>query len=431
MKKASVAVQDSSRVDEDRRLRRAVEELSILNDLAREISASNKSNEIIKKVVSRSIHAIHAEQGLITLIETPVSPTQKTLARSIQTDVNQVALHLDQILLGWMQLHKRPLSLNQSQMVEQFKHITWDPNIRSLICVPLFVKSELIGILIAFNKKGGDTFSEDDQRLLTIIAAQSAQVIENARLLEHEQALIAMREELRLAREIQSELLPKSNPEIEGYDIAGTSIPAHVVGGDYYDFIAVPDGRMVICLGDASGKGMSAALLMSSLQAMVRAQLLDHCSPHECLRRTNYLLFISTASNKFATLFFGLLDPVQHTFSYANAGHEPPILIRKESAVAELPMGELGLGIRKETTYSEKQIQLSPGEVVVIFSDGITEAMNDQAEEFGHDRLRQLLLVHADDSAQQLKDHIVREVCAFSGQKNQHDDMTLVVLKRT
>jgi sigma-B regulation protein RsbU (phosphoserine phosphatase) len=407
-----------------------VEELSILNDLAREISASNKSNEIIRKVVSRSIHAIHAEQGLITLIETPVSPTQKTLARSIQTDVNQVALHLDQILLGWMQLHKRPLSLNQSQMAEQFKHITWDPNIRSLICVPLFVKSELIGILIAFNKKGGDAFTEDDQRLLTIIAAQSAQVIENARLLEHEQTLIAMREELRLAREIQAELLPKTDPIIEGYDIAGTSIPAHMVGGDYYDFMTIPDGRTVICLGDASGKGISAALLMSSLQAMVRAQLLDHCSPSECLRRTNYLLFQNTASNKFATLFFGILDPVQHTFLYSNAGHEPPIVIRKESVASELSMGELGLGIRKETSYSEKQLQLAPGEVVVIISDGVTEAMNNEGEEFGHDRLRQLLLSHADHSAQELIECIVREVNAFSDSKNIHDDMTLVILKR-
>lgn len=430
MKKTAIPAYSPPPAEDERQLRRAVQELSILNELAREISASTRAREVIAQVVHRSIHAIQAEQGLIALVENPGSSKQKTFARSIQTDVSQVELHLDQVLLGWMQLNGKPLNLTNPCADEAYKHIPLDPNIRSLMCVPLFVKSELIGILIVFNKKDDEGFTADDQRLLTIIAAQSAQVIENARLLEHERELIAMHEELKLANKIQTELLPRSDPLIPGYDISGISIPAQVVGGDYYDFIALADSRLVICLGDVAGKGLPAALLMSSLQASVRSQLIDRCSPGECLRRVNYLLFRNTAANKFATLFFGLLDPRTHTLTYSLAGHEPPLWLRNNAKDPTLLAGGLGLGLCPETIYHEKQIQLEPADLLAVFSDGITETMNEHDEEFGCERLRQLLLSSREASARKLNQEIIDAVGEFQAQKHQHDDRTLVVIKR-
>ena len=177
------------------------------------------------------------------------------------------------------------------------------------MCVPLSLKRQLIGVLTVFNKRAAEGFTESDQRLLSIIAAQSAQVIENARLYEEEQALREMRRDLEVARNIQMKLLPKSAPEIAGFDIAGKSVPAQNVGGDYFDFLPAGEQRFAICLGDVVGKGMPAALLMANVQATIRGQNLLQPSAGECLGRSNRLLYESTDSDKFVTLFYGILDP--------------------------------------------------------------------------------------------------------------------------
>ena len=158
-----------------------------------------------------------------------------------------------------MHLNKRPLLSNSPRADERFRGITWDPSIHSILCVPLMVKSALIGVLTAYNKKDDREFTEEDQRLLAIIAMQSGQVVENARLYEEEKKLLTMEEEVRLASVIQIELLPQEAPSIPHYDIAGTSIPAQQVGGDYFDFIPVEEFSLAVCLGDVSGKGLPAS----------------------------------------------------------------------------------------------------------------------------------------------------------------------------
>ena len=196
----------------------------------------------------------------------------------------------------------------------------------SCLSVPLLSKGRMIGLLSVFNKKAEEGFNQDDQRLLSIIATQSAQVIENARLLEEEKALLQIQDELRLAYEIQTQLLPTTNPRINGYDIAGKAIPAKEVGGDYFDFITIDDDRIAFCLGDVSGKGMPAALLMATLQAAVRTQTMLNTPVDDCLIRMNKLLFRSTAAEKFATLFYAVLDTRTHEIRYSNAGHQYPFL---------------------------------------------------------------------------------------------------------
>ncbi|MCJ7802058.1 MAG: SpoIIE family protein phosphatase, partial [Candidatus Marinimicrobia bacterium] len=189
-----------------------------------------------------------------------------------------------------------------------------------------------------------DGFTLDDQRILSIIATQSAQVVENARLYGEEQSLIKIEEELSFAKKIQTNLLPKSNPQIAGYDIAGMNISAKEVGGDYYDFISIDENNTVICLGDISGKGMPAALLMANLQATLRGQALFTSSAGECLARSNKLLYRSTDMQKFATLFYGILDNSKNIFHFSNAGHDPPFLINSDKIVTRLTKGGTVLG---------------------------------------------------------------------------------------
>jgi sigma-B regulation protein RsbU (phosphoserine phosphatase) len=255
-------------------------------------------------------------------------------------------------------------------------------------------------------------------------------VIENARLSEEERELERVKNELALAAEIQTRLLPKTQPDIEGYDIAGITVPAQEVGGDYFDFVPALNGGLAICLGDVSGKGLPAALLMAHLQAAVRSHVLTDARPARCLERCNALLAAGTDVDKFATCFHCVLDPREHVIAYANAGHERPIVISDRGEVRRLESGGTVLGFLDEVAYEEGRAELARGDVVVIFSDGVTDALNDQGEPFGEGRLIGLLRRGARDNARDVIDGTLDAVRMHSAGTPQTDDMTIVVIKR-
>lgn len=416
---------------ENRRLKRAVEELSFLNDLARAIGASTNLQEIMQTIIRRSLQGVHAEQGVITLVGAQAGDPTKTLVRDMVTSSEHEPFRPNQSLLGWMYRYKTTLLLNDPRRDERFGGVNWDASVVSLLCAPLIVKSELKGIITVYNKKNAEGFSEEDQRFLAIIAAQSAQVIENARLYEEEQTLLRMQEQVRLAAKIQLDLLPKTAPVLAGYDLAGRSIPAQSVGGDYFDFIPADGERLAVCLGDVSGKGLPASLLMANLQATIRGQTLLGDSASACLRRSNTLLFQSTDDEKFATVFYAILDPHRHQLRYANAGHNDPFLFSATGAAPmRLTTGGLVLGILPSFPFQEETVALNPGDVLLIYSDGITEAVNAGDEDFGETRLITLAQQNLTLPASALIEKIIAAVMAFAGNVPQRDDITLVVVKR-
>jgi sigma-B regulation protein RsbU (phosphoserine phosphatase) len=301
--------------------------------------------------------------------------------------------------------------------------------VKTLLSVPMSVKGRMTGLLTLFNKKSESGFSSDDQRLLSIIAAQSAHVIEHARLLQKEQELLRMEEEYKMAKEIQLNILPKKIPSIEGYDIFAINIPAREVGGDYYDFIKLPGNRTAFCLGDITGKGLPAAMLMANLQATLRGQALTQKNVSDNIKNSNLLLFNSTAENRFATLFYGELDFINHTITYCNAGHEAPISLL-QNKITRLTEGGLLLGCFDFAEFEQVTRKIEPEELLVIYSDGVTEAMNSKTEEFGEDKLLDIIKSNLNFSAKELIDKIVTEVKAHSIKVEQSDDITLMVLKR-
>jgi len=416
--------------EENRRLKRAVEELSILNDLSRAIAASLNSHDIMQTIIHRSLRAVQAEQGVITLVDQQTSDSMKTLVRSMVSSSDHQKFHFDQSLLGWMHLNKKPLMLNDPRTDDRFHGVRFDDSIESLLAVPMLVKSELKGVLTIYNKKNTKKFTEEDQRLLAIIAAQSAQVVENARLYEGEQALLRMQEEVRLAARIQLDLLPKSLPPMPGYDVAGKSVPAQMVGGDYFDFIPVTDNRFALCLGDVSGKGLPASLLMANLQATLRAQAVWNISSRECVARANTLLYNSTSAEKFVTLFYGLLDTQTHQLDYSNAGHNPPLLFSSGNGFRLLETGGTVLSVMESFPYENQVVPIDAGGMLVIYSDGVTEAMNSSDDQFGEERLIELIKAHRTLRAQELIDIVITEVRKHTGDAPQTDDITLVVVKR-
>jgi len=284
-------------------------------------------------------------------------------------------------------------------------------------------------VLSVYNDHDEQKFSDEDQRLLAIIAAQSAQILENARLYEQEQRYHEMQSEMKLATKIQNDLLPSGAPDVDGYEIAGASIPARSVGGDYFDFISTGDGRLGICLGDVTGKGLPAALLMANVQATLRAQMLIDANPRSHIVRANTQLFRSTDTDKFVTMFYSILDTETHRLSFVNAGHDNPYLLDKSNGCQRLEIGGTMLGLMEQFPFEEDYVDLERGSLLVIYSDGISEAMNLEEEEYGEERLEALIRELRELPAQSIE-KIVDSVKDHAGICPQSDDITLIVLKR-
>ncbi|MGD9898920.1 MAG: PP2C family protein-serine/threonine phosphatase, partial [Calditrichaceae bacterium] len=222
------------------------------------------------------------------------------------------------------------------------------------------------------------------------------------------------------------------SPRFDGYDIAGQSIPAKDVGGDYYDFIKVDESQLAICLGDVSGKGIPAALLMSNLQATLRGQtMMLESGPRECIGRSNQLIFRSTDLDKFATLFYGIIDNKSNNLIYTNAGHDIPFLLRADRECSRLMTGGIVVGFVEKYSYDQERVSFDLGDVLILYSDGLTEAMNEDEEEFGEQRLYEVVQKNRNLSAAELIQVIMKNIYEFSSESTQMDDMTVVVVRRT
>lgn len=241
---------------------------------------------------------------------------------------------------------------------------------------------------------------------------------------------IREKEEARMARNIQMNFLPKSNPEIPGYDIAGKSLPAMNVGGDYFDFIRLDDHQLAIGLGDVSGNGLAASLVMANLQATIRSQALLGSDPAHCLERANKLLYRSTDARTFVSLFYGILDTRNHSLIYANAGQDHPFLLSENDPPRLLSVHGIALGLRNDASYSADTVSLQTGDVIVVYSDGISEAVSREKEEFGRDRIRDLVLQNREEPAAAFIEKLFEAVHHHVQDGSPQDDMTALILKR-
>jgi sigma-B regulation protein RsbU (phosphoserine phosphatase) len=301
------------------------------------------------------------------------------------------------------------------------------------LLLPLAVKDRLLGFLSLGPKLSEEPYSPTDVALLESVASQTGLALENSRLTEAVASEVAQRErlnrELEIAREVQQRLFPQSGPEIAGLDYAGKCRPASSVGGDYYDFVSMCDGRLGIAIGDISGKGVPAALLMASLQASLRGLAISN--PPELsplMANLNRLIYDASPSNRYATFFYGVYDPKSREFMYVNGGHNPPMIFRG-GEVLRLEEGGPVVGLLGPAQYSQGLVTLQPGDTMVLFTDGISEAMNAADEEFDEPRLIEAVRGGAKLRAVDLIDHIICECDAFVSAAPQHDDMTLVVVK--
>lgn len=330
--------------------------------------------------------------------------------------------------------------------------------IHSTLLVPIATKSELLAIMSLGPRLGDLPFSREDRQMIMAVAWQMAFAIQNAQLVQEVAEEERLRHELEIATTVQRRLFPQCAPEVGRLDLAGVCHPARGVGGDYYDFILLDNGKVGIAVADVAGKGISAALLMSTVQASLRSQAPTVDGKlTELVSSMNRLLHISTDATSYATFFYAQFDTESGVLTYVNAGHNPPMLIRETGArgashtrrtaldaaavaasqeaeslfshISLLTTGGLIIGAFHSCQYEQEAIQLNNGDLLVAYTDGVTEAFNPDGEEFGEHRLRQIITETAHQSAQELSDTIVERVRLWRGDAPQHDDLTLVVMK--
>jgi phosphoserine phosphatase RsbU/P len=330
--------------------------------------------------------------------------------------------------------------------------------IRSSLILPVATKDQLVGVVSLGPRLGDLPFSREDRELLRAVAAQLSFAIENAQLVRLKAEEERMRRELEFASEVQRRLFPQHPPQLSQIELCGVCHPARDVGGDYYDFLELGDGQLGIAVADVSGKGISAALLMSVIQASLRAQAPKAANGQmtELIASMNRLLCESTGANNYATFFYALLDWKARRLTYVNAGHNPPILIRagarasavsavngvisengsvssllslSENHVSLLTTGGPVIGLLENCAYENCVIDLSSGDVLVAYTDGLSEARNPEGEEFGEERLTQLVSAISGLSADEMRERIIENVRDWQQDAPQHDDMTMVIVK--
>ncbi len=301
--------------------------------------------------------------------------------------------------------------------------------IRSALVIPLKVKDRPIGLLRIYAAEER-VFDETDLQLAEVIAAQSAIAIENTRLYQAALAKERMDAELDLASRIQSHLLPDAPPRLPGFDVAAVSLPCRAVGGDFFDFIRLKNTQTGIVIADVCGKSVGGALLMAAARSSLRVHSEYITTPAQLLDRLNHSLLRGTHPEEFVTLFYGVLDTENRQLTYTNAGHNPGLLYRSDSMM-QLRTGGVVLGVIENTPYEQETVQLLPGDILVLYTDGLNEARNAENQMFGLERLHHIIRRHQQMSAADIIQRLVGAIQQFSRPREQSDDLTILLIKVT
>jgi phosphoserine phosphatase RsbU/P len=309
--------------------------------------------------------------------------------------------------------------------------------LRAELLLPLTAKDDLLGFISLSQKRSEEPYSGTDLRLLGSVAAQTGLALENARLTAAVAEEIAQRErlnrEIEIAREVQERLFPQALPPIRGIDYYGRCRPALGVGGDYYDFLPLGEGKLGVAIGDVSGKGISAALMMASLQASLRGQvMLEPDNLASLMKRVNQLVYGASGASRYATFFYAQYETGRRRLTYVNAGHNPPFLIRMRHeafGIERLDQAGPVIGLMPDVHYEQASVALYPGDVILAYTDGVSEAMNLTDQEWGEQHLLDTAKSYLSLPAEQVIDRIMSAADTFAADAPQYDDMTLVVIK--
>jgi phosphoserine phosphatase RsbU/P len=402
---------------------RGAAQVKALIHAGQELAGNTPLAELFKKILELSIEAVGAQRGVLMTLE-----GDRLMVRANRGEGFRISSAVRDRVLK----EKNSLLVKDTQMDDAFRErlSIVEQKVRTLMAVPLQTKDQIIGLIYLDSPFFVREFTVDDLNLLTVMANTAAIRIEHARLVEVEQTERMMARELDQAADIQRRFLPSAPPDVPGADIAGYNAPCRTVGGDYYDFFAYENGRIALALGDVSGKGMPASLMMMGLQARVQALIDEPEDLGATMARINKITCSKCPSNRFITFFFCVMDPATGKLTYANAGHNPPFLVRATGEAVMLPGGGPPLGIVPGAPYAQESIKMNPGDVLAIYSDGVTEAQNPSEEEFSEERFEAVLAANREKSAPEIVDAVNAALSEWAQGGPPADDITMVIAKR-
>ena len=417
-------------VDDDEK-ERSNEKTQILSTLALEFLADRPMSELFDFILDRVIFLLRPTRAAIALLGDDHVSFANVKLRS-QDDAESTDLTISRTLLREVVDGRKVVSYFDTEQNDKFARAQSiiAQRIRSAVCAPLLVSNAVLGVLYIDYTSARGVVAEDDVRLLAQIARFAAVTLERTRLREEAFAKAKIDDELRTAYTIQRRLLPDVLPEIEGYRFAGTNRPCKTVSGDYYDVVVRPDGRIYFVIADVSGKGITAALVMSSVATAFAIFTCGDPSPADLLRDINATLAPKTAPSKFVTMVAGVLDPATGVIDFANAGHVSPLVVSK-NGVEVMSSTDIVVGILQDARYRNQTLTLGVGDSLVLFTDGVTEAENIAEEQLGLEPISQMLLSMHGSEASAILDRIDTHVHEFIGDVPAGDDVTMLAMTRT
>ena len=412
--------------------------IRLLLDIVGKFNSTMDPSRLLHDIIESTKGMVEAEASSLFLLSDGGKNLELTIPTGPATaEVSGKKIASDHGISGWVVQHQQPVLITDVQSDSRFQgELLSNPKFqsRNMICVPLNNnQGKTIGVLQAINVKE-DFLNEEMLGVFQTLANQAATALENIHVKQQQLAAELVNKELEVATEIQARFFPQQAPNLEGYEIAGCSIPAKDVGGDYYDFIPNPEPcQHGFVVADVTGKGVPASLLMATMRATLRANIQNNPNDIvQALRQVNGDIYRDSPVDKFITSIYCNLDYESHELSYVNSGHNPPYIVRaNDNRIEELDQGGVMLGIMEEIDLPKATLSIDKGDILMLFSDGVTEATNPSGELFSEERFERWLLDHNQLSAEEMKDALLETLRDYANGSPQSDDITFIIVKRT
>lgn len=406
---------------------------ALLARISQTFNSTLDLDQVLNIVMDEVITATHAERGFLMLGNASDNMVFRAARGLDQHSIDDPKTQVSRRVIERVIREERPLLTSNAQ--DDLRLSKSDSimvlGLRSVLCVPLLLKGITMGIIYVDNRIQAGIFTPDHLDLLNSIAANAAIAIENARLYQVAVEKGRMERELQLAREVQTRLLPRDLPHLVGWDFAALWQPARETAGDFYDFIYLGQEQIGVVIADVSDKGMPAALYMALARSIIRSCVLSTTSPAEAITQANQLICTDSTYGTFVTLFYAQINPITNEIIYVNAGHNPPLYFcAAQDELIRLTRTGIALGFDEIAKYNQQSIELNPGDFVLFYTDGITEAIDDQEQEFGEERLQAVLFDQRHSSTTGICQVLEQSIQSFIGTNAPFDDITIVIVKR-
>lgn len=406
--------------------------LSVLNEVSQALIYHMPLDQLLNHIMDLISQNIPMDRGVLMLREGEPAQLIPKVVRIVNPELKDQNILVSRTILNTAIARNSSILLSDVQSDSQFKEqaSVVRSNVRTAMCVPLWNNQEIIGIIYADRASLISPFTEEDLKLLTLLANVAAVKIENAKLIEQSLEKCRMEREMAVAAQIQRNLLPKEAPQLQKFNVCGGNKGCYQIGGDYYDFIPLESGRLGIAIADVSGCGVGPALLMASLRASLRAEVGPRHDLTEIAARLNDFVHQSSESHTYISFFFGELDTETGELNFVNAGHNPPIVMDGKGGLQRLESTGFCLGMFLGMKYGSGRVCLGAGDLLCLYTDGITEGRSLDNEEYGEDRLQALLGENMSLPVQEIMEKVFAAVRSHTGCADPCDDMTLVLVKR-